>query len=65
MNAKTNNTTTTNTQHTTTTTKQLFFGTILAISGAIISGGLIGEWWAYATLIPAGAITGWKWAERI
>jgi len=37
----------------------LFFGTIFAISG-----GIVGEWWAFAALIPAGAIAGWKWAER-
>tara|TARA_B100001123_G_C14984523_1_gene897033 strand:+ start:456 stop:602 length:147 start_codon:yes stop_codon:yes gene_type:complete len=45
--------------------KSLFFGIIFSISGGIISGGLIGEWWAFAVLIPAGAIAGWKIGERL
>ena len=44
--------------------KSPFFGTILAISGGIISGGLVGEWWAFAILIPAGAYAGWTLGER-
>jgi hypothetical protein len=45
--------------------KNLFFGTILAISATITAAGLIGEWYAYATMVPAGAILGWKLAERV
>ena len=44
--------------------KTLFFGTILTISGGIIAGGLIGEWWAFAILLPAGAYLGWTLGER-
>ena len=44
--------------------KSFFFGTVLAISGGIISGGLVGEWWAFAILIPAGAYAGWTLGER-
>ena len=44
--------------------KSLFFGTILTISGGIIAGGLIGEWWAFAILLPAGAYLGWTLGER-
>tara|TARA_B100001245_G_C22521492_1_gene262784 strand:+ start:312 stop:452 length:141 start_codon:yes stop_codon:yes gene_type:complete len=44
--------------------KNLFFGAIFAISGGIIAGGLISEWWAFAILIPAGAILGWKIGDR-
>ena len=40
--------------------KNLFFGVIFAIAGGIIAGGLVGEWWAFAVLIPAGAFVGWK-----
>ena len=42
----------------------LFFGIIYAIAGGIVAGGLIGEWWAFAILVPAGATAGWKWASR-
>lgn len=42
----------------------LFFGIIYAFAGGIVAGGLIGEWWAFAILVPAGATVGWKWAER-
>ena len=44
--------------------KNLFFGAIFAIS-ATITGAQIGEWWAIALLLPAGAILGWKLAERV
>jgi hypothetical protein len=44
--------------------KSLFFGSILAMSGAIIAAGLTGEWWAFAALIPAGAYAGWTLGER-
>mgnify|MGYP001249232976 FL=1 len=43
--------------------KPLFFGTILTISGAIIAGGLFGEWWAFAALLPVAAYLGWKIGE--
>jgi len=36
----------------------------IILCGAIIAGGVIGEWWAFAIMIPAGAIAEWKWAER-
>ena len=45
--------------------KSLFFGIIFAISGGIIAGGLIEDWWAFAILIPAGSIAGWKIGERL
>jgi len=45
--------------------KQLFFGTIFAISASITAGGLIGDWWAIALLLPAGATLGWKAANHI
>ena len=45
--------------------KSLFFGIIFAISGSIIAGGLVEEWWAFAVLIPAGAIAGWKIGDRL
>jgi hypothetical protein len=48
-----------------TTIKNLFFGTILAISGGITAAGLTGEWYAFAILVPTGAILGWKLAERV
>jgi hypothetical protein len=44
--------------------KNLFFGAIFAIS-ATITGGQIGEWWAIALLLPAGAILGWKIGDHI
>jgi len=44
--------------------KNLFFGAIFAISGGIIAGGLVQEWWAFAILIPAGAILGWKIGDK-
>jgi hypothetical protein len=43
--------------------KPLFFGTVITISGAIIAGGLTGEWWGFAILLPAGAYIGWKIGE--
>lgn len=43
----------------------LFFGVIFSIAGGIIAGGLVGEWWAFAALIPAGAFTGWKAGSHI
>jgi len=45
--------------------KQLFFGTIFAISATIAAAGLIGDWWAIALLLPAGATLGWKIGERV
>jgi len=45
--------------------KNLFFGAIFAISAGITAGGLIGEWWAFALFIPAGAVLGWKVGDRI
>ena len=45
--------------------KSLFFGIIFAISGGILAGGLIADWWAFAVLIPAGAIAGLKIGERL
>ncbi len=45
--------------------KHLFFGIIFAISGAIIAGGLIGQWWAYAIMLPTGATLGWKAGEWV
>jgi hypothetical protein len=48
-----------------TTIKNLFFGTILATSSGITAAGLINEWYAYAIMIPAGAILGWKLAEWV
>ncbi len=45
--------------------KNLFFGAIFAISASITAGGLIGDWWAIALLLPTGAILGWKIAERV
>jgi hypothetical protein len=44
--------------------KPLFFGIIIAIAGGIIAGGLVGEWWAHATLIPAGSYLGWRLGEK-
>jgi hypothetical protein len=44
--------------------KSLFFGAIMAVSGGIVAGGLIGQWWAFALLIPAGAYVGWRAGER-
>jgi hypothetical protein len=44
--------------------KSLFFGVLMAVSGGIVAGGLFGEWWAFAVLIPAGAYVGWRAAER-
>lgn len=38
----------------------LFFGITGTITGAIVAGGTVGEWWAFAILIPAGAYGGWK-----
>ena len=43
--------------------KPLFFGTVTAISGAIVAGGLIGEWWGFAVLLPMAAYLGWKIGE--
>ncbi|SVE44022.1 uncharacterized protein METZ01_LOCUS496876 [marine metagenome] len=43
----------------------LFFGAIFSIAGAIIAGGLAEEWWAFAILVPAGSIAGWKIGEWI
>ena len=45
--------------------KNLFFGAIFAISGSIVAGGLIGDWWAMALLLPIGAVLGWKVGDRI
>ena len=45
--------------------KNLFFGAIFAISASIVAGGLIGDWWAMALLLPTGAILGWKVAEWV
>jgi hypothetical protein len=45
--------------------KNLFFGAIFSISASIVAGGLIGDWWALALLIPVGAILGWKVGDRI
>ena len=36
----------------------LFFGAIFSIAGAIIAGGLVEEWWAFAILVPTGSIAG-------
>ena len=38
----------------------LFFGIVGAITGAIVAGGIVGEWWAFSILVPAGAYGGWK-----
>jgi|TARA_B100001146_G_C15829064_1_gene284218 hypothetical protein len=43
--------------------KPLFFGTIITISGAILAGGLIGEWWAFTAILPPAAYLGWKIGE--
>jgi hypothetical protein len=43
--------------------KPLFFGVIATISGAIIAGGLTGEWWGFAALLPITAYLGWKIGE--
>jgi|TARA_Y100001947_G_scaffold47452_1_gene39674 hypothetical protein len=43
----------------------LFFGIIFAVAGGIVAGGLVGEWWAFALLIPVGAFTGWKAGSHI
>jgi len=43
----------------------LFFGVIFACSGGIIAGGLFGEWWAFAALVPVGAYVGWKAGSHI
>jgi len=43
----------------------LFFGAIFSIAGAIIAGGLVEEWWAFAILVPVGSIVGWKIGEWI
>ncbi len=43
----------------------LFFGAIFSIAGAIIAGGLVEEWWAFAILVPVGSIAGWKIGEWI
>jgi hypothetical protein len=43
--------------------KPLFFGIMAVTSGAIIAGGLFGEWWAFASLPLAGAYLGWKIGE--
>ena len=45
--------------------KQLFFGAIFAISASIVAGGLIGDWWAMALMLPAGAVLGWKIGDHI
>jgi|TARA_Y100001951_G_C11289413_1_gene271069 hypothetical protein len=45
--------------------KNLFFGAIFAISASIVAGGLIGDWWAMALMLPAGAVLGWKVGDRI
>ena len=47
------------------TLPHLFFGVIFAISGGTIAGGLVGEWWAFAALVPVGAFVGWKAGSKI
>ncbi len=44
--------------------KPIFFGTILVISGGVVAGGLFGEWWAFAALLPIAAYAGWKLGEQ-